>query len=100
MTISVPPSPFTTLSQRLWVIVTALRVMVAARGGKDRAMSPMVVLVWSRIGHLAFKFETMVARLLAGRLVVLSGPRKQAVRIVDEIKPLRVFHVAAEDQVK
>jgi hypothetical protein len=63
------------LSERLWQIATMMRVVVAARGGRDRAMVPLVLLAWTRIGRLATRFERLVARLVAGRVFVPGRPR-------------------------
>jgi hypothetical protein len=77
MTTTVPLSPLTSLTERLWYIVTRVRVIVAARG-RDRAQVPMVMLVYTRIGRLAARFEALVAGILAGRVYVPSIPRARA----------------------
>jgi hypothetical protein len=67
-------SPLSALPKLLWYIVTGLRRMVGDRG-RDRALIPMVWLIDTRLGRLALRFETLVARVIAGEVFVPGRPR-------------------------
>ena len=63
------------LTQRLISIVGGLRQAVAARGGRDRAVVPLVLLLWTRLGRLVARFEVLVGRVSAGRPTAPSRRR-------------------------
>ena len=57
-----------TLTDRFACILAGICQMVAARGGRDHAAAPMVVLVWSRLRRMVTRFTALVARMEAGTL--------------------------------
>ena len=61
------PVPFTSLAHWLTLIVAGLRQAAAARAGHDRAVAPLVLLLWNRLARLLARFDALVARLAAGR---------------------------------
>jgi hypothetical protein len=52
----------------LATILTDLRAVLAARAAKDRALSALLALVWTRLYRMATRFERLVARWRAGTL--------------------------------
>jgi hypothetical protein len=62
-----PPLP-TGLADRLALIIEGLCRAVAARGPKDRAAVPLIVLVWGRLRRLSARFASLAAAVRDGRL--------------------------------
>ncbi len=80
--VSAPPAPpdFSPpdLSQRLALIIEALRRIIAARAGRDRAAVPIVLLVWPYLHRLAARFEALARRVRAGGRVVATPRTRPA----------------------
>ncbi|MBV8096026.1 MAG: hypothetical protein JOY71_01060 [Acetobacteraceae bacterium] len=74
-----PPLP-TGLSDRLALIITALRGVLAGHMAKDRSAVEVLFLAWTRLGRLALRFEKLVATVRAGRVPSAPAPRLQAER--------------------
>jgi len=64
-------------AQWLTIIVTALQKAAAARAGRDHAVAPLVMLLWTRLARLTARFDALVARLTAGRP---AAPARQRTR--------------------
>ena len=69
-----------TLADRFSAVLMGLCGMVAARGGRDHAAAPMVVLVWSRLRRMVTRFLALKARVDArvaatADTVPQAGPR-------------------------
>ncbi|MBV8521933.1 MAG: hypothetical protein JOY71_07390 [Acetobacteraceae bacterium] len=62
--------PATSLSHRLGLTLAGLCEAIAARMAKekDRTNVPLLFLAWTRLRHLAVRFEKLLADLRAGRL--------------------------------
>lgn len=75
--VSSSPTCFAALSELLALVIGGIRRVVAARGGRDHASVPLVVLVCTRLNRLMNRFQALVARLAAGRPVT---PRRQRTR--------------------
>ncbi len=58
----------TSLSQRLALIIDGVCRVVVARDAKDRALTPMMNLLWARLRRMAARFDCLAARVCAGRL--------------------------------
>ena len=61
------------LAERLHQITGALRHAIALRGGRNHAVIPLVVLLWSYLGRAAARFDALAVRLAAGRV---TKPRR------------------------
>ena len=57
------PSP----SERLAQIIEVLCAGVAARGGRQHSLSPLVIVVWSYFKRLSARFDRLVLRVRAGK---------------------------------
>ncbi len=55
------------LAHWLTLIVGGLQKAAAARAGRDHAVAPLVMLLWTRLARLTARFDALVARLTAGR---------------------------------
>jgi hypothetical protein len=62
------PLSFTPLAHWLTLIVAGLQKAAAARAGRDHAVAPLVMLLWTRLARLTARFDALVARLTAGHL--------------------------------
>ncbi len=60
------PLLFTPLAHWLTLIVAGLQKAAAARAGRDHAVAPLVMLLWTRLARLTARFDALVARLTAG----------------------------------
>ncbi len=64
------PLLFTPLAHWLTLIVAGLQKAAAARAGRDHAVAPLVMLLWTRLARLTARltarFDALVARLAAG----------------------------------
>jgi hypothetical protein len=90
----VAPSPLNSLSQQLWYIVSRVRGLVGERG-VDRALVPMVLLIYSRISRLAVRFDALLARIVAGQVYVPSLPRVRKARSV--VRPVGALRLPTGD---
>ena len=52
----------------LTIILTGLRAVLAARAATDRALTALLVLVWSRLSRLQTRLERLIAHWRAGTL--------------------------------
>ena len=87
------PSTPTTFAQRLALIVGGLCQAVAACGGRqmvgfdwqrhDPAIVPLVVPIWGRLRRLVARFEALVVRFAAGRVM---PPRLRAARATTPVR--------------
>ena len=70
MTTTASPAPtcFASLGQTLAAILLAFRNAVAARGGRDPSVTPLIVLLHTRINRLAKRLSALLAHLAAGTL--------------------------------
>jgi len=68
---------FTPLAHWLTLIVGGLQKAAAARAGRDHAVAPLVMLLWTRLARLTARFDALVACLTAGRP---AAPRRQRTR--------------------
>ena len=59
---------FTPLAHWLTLIVGGLQKAAAARAGRDHAVAPLVMPLWTRLARLTARFDALVARLTAGHL--------------------------------
>ncbi len=75
------------LSQRLTLIVQALRAAIAAHAARDRATVAVAWLVWPYLNRLAGRFTALVARVQAGKGVVARATSR--VRAAPETPRLR-----------
>ncbi len=75
--VSAPPAP-PDLSRRLTLVIEALRRVIAARAGRDRAAVPIVLLVWPYLHRLAARFEALARRVRAGGSVVATPRTRPA----------------------
>jgi hypothetical protein len=69
--------PFTPLAHWLTLIVAGLKKAAAARAGRDHAVAPLVMLLWTRLARLTARFDALVARLTAGHP---AAPARQRTR--------------------
>ncbi len=60
------PLLFTPLAHWLTLIVAGLQKAAATRAGRDHAVAPLVMLLWTRLARLTARFDALVARLTAG----------------------------------
>ncbi len=85
------PAPAPSLSQRLTLVVQALRAAIAAHAARDRATVAVAWLVWPYLNRLAARFAALTARVQAGKGVAVArttsgvraaaeGPRLQVPR--------------------
>lgn len=65
------------LAKRLALTVEHLCRVVAARGAKERALAPMVLLLWTRLRRMAARFEALVAHVRDGKRAPASRPRSR-----------------------
>ncbi len=86
--LSAPPAP-PDLSRRLTLIIEALRRIIAARAGRDRAAVPIVLLVWPYLHRLAARFEALARRVRAGGGAVAT-PRTRPARLAPPRSPPRL----------
>ncbi|MBV8094379.1 MAG: hypothetical protein JO110_14375 [Acetobacteraceae bacterium] len=70
-----PPLP-TGLSDRLALIIGALRGVIAAHMAKDRSAVEVLFLAWTRLGRLASRFESLVAAVRSGGLSSVRATRE------------------------
>jgi len=70
------PSLLAALPGRLAPIIAGLRRALAERAAKDRALAPLVMLLWSRLNEVAKRFASRVRRADAGlvRRTVAGAP--------------------------
>jgi hypothetical protein len=76
------PFSFTPLAQWLTLIVAALQKAAAARAGRDHAVAPLVMLLWTRLARLTARFDALVARLTAGHPAAPCRQRTRPASIV------------------
>ena len=72
------PAPGPSLSQRLTLVVQALRAAIAAHAARDRTVVAVAWLVWPYLNRLAARFAALTLRVQAGHGVVAraaSRPR-------------------------
>ncbi len=81
------PAPGPGLSQRLTLVVQALRAAIAAHAARDRAAVALAWLVWHYLKRLAARFTALAARVSAGKLAVVS--RAMGLRAASEVARLR-----------
>ena len=62
------PAPAPSLSQRLTLVVQALRAAIAAHAARDRAAVALAWLVWPYLNRLAARFAALTARVQAGKV--------------------------------
>ena len=62
------PAPGPSLSQRLTLVVQALRAAIAAHAARDRATVAVAWLVWPYLNRLAARFTALAARVQAGKV--------------------------------
>jgi hypothetical protein len=83
------PLLFTPLAHWLTLIVAGLQKAAAARAGRDHAVAPLVMLLWTRLARLTARltarFDALVARLAAGhspagRPAAPARPRTRSAR--------------------
>ena len=74
------------LSQRLALIIGALRRIIAARAGRDRAVAAIVLVVWPYLHRLAARFEALARRVRAGGTAVAT-PRTRPGRLAPPRSP-------------
>jgi len=76
------PSPFTVpaLADRLAPIIAGLCRAVASRAAADRALAPLLVLVWSRLRRMAARFACLAGRADAGAPPSRGVPRPSGPR--------------------
>ena len=72
------PAPGPSLSQRLTLVVQALRAAIAAHAARDRATVALAWLVWPYLNRLAARFTALAARVSAGKGVVAPTTRLRA----------------------
>ena len=76
---SIPfPAPGPSLSQRLTLVVQALRAAIAAHAARDRATVALAWLVWPYLNRLAARFAALAARVQAGKLAAAPTTRLRA----------------------
>ena len=77
------PLSFTPLAHWLTLIVAGLQKAAAARAGRDHAVAPLVMLLWTRLARLTARFDALVARPAArathGHLADLGRPHRRNV---------------------
>ena len=56
----------TLLSQRFADVIGLLCAKVAARGGRDHAVGPLVMVVWGYLSRLRQRFDRLLVRMAAG----------------------------------
>ena len=74
------PSLLAALPGRLLPIIAGLRRTLAERAAKDRALAPLMMLLWSRLNEVAQCFASRVRRADAGLAQTAAGaspPRRQ-----------------------
>ena len=69
--------PALPLVAHLGLIIGNLRATFANHTGHNRAIAPLVLLIWTYLGRIAPRLERLIAALQAGRL---TPPRKSAPR--------------------
>ena len=69
------PLLLTPLAHWLTLIVAGLQKAAAARAGRDHAVAPLVMLLWTRLARLTARFDALVARLTAGHPAAPARPR-------------------------
>ena len=57
-----------TLATTFAAILAGLRAAIAPTAARDRARTALLVLIWSRLGRMATRFERLFARWRAGTL--------------------------------
>ena len=77
------PAPAPSLSQRLTLVVQALRAAIAAHAARDRAAVAVAWLVWPYLNRLAARFAALAARIQAGKVAV--APRATRPRAAPEV---------------
>ncbi len=75
------PFSFTPLAHWLTLIVAGLQKAAAARAGRDHAVAPLVMLLWTRLARLTARFDALVARLIAGHPAAPARPRTRPAAI-------------------
>lgn len=63
-----PKLNYMTIMQIFLLILTHLRAAIAVRAARERALSPLFVLVWGRVARMAQRMERLFARWKAGTL--------------------------------
>jgi hypothetical protein len=72
----VPSLAAPSLSTWLGVIVQSLREAIAAHSARHRICSPLLALVWSRLGRRVAQFDRLLARIRAGRYPAVLWARE------------------------
>jgi hypothetical protein len=72
------PLLFTPLAHWLTLIVAGLQKAAAACAGRDHAVAPLVMLLWTRLARLTARFDALVARLTAGHPAAPARPRTRS----------------------
>ena len=83
------PAPGPSLSQRLTLVVQALRAAIAAHAARDRAAVAVAWLVWPYLNRLAHRFAALAARVQAGKGVVAPTTRLRAAAEVPRLQAPR-----------
>ena len=83
------PAPAPSLSQRLTLVVQALRAAIAAHAARDRAAVAVAWLVWPYLNRLAHRFAALAARVQAGKGVVAPTTRLRAAAEVPRLQAPR-----------
>ena len=78
------PAPAPSLSQRLTLVVQALRAAIAAHAARDRATVALAWLVWPYLNRLAARFTALAAQVSAGKVTV--APRATRPRAAPEMQ--------------
>ena len=65
-------APGPSLSQRLMLVVQALRAAIAAHAARDRTTVAVALRVWPYLHRLAHRFTALAARVQAGKVVVVA----------------------------
>ncbi len=78
------PAPGPSLSQRLTLVVQALRAAIAAHAARDRTAVAVAWLVWPYLNRLAARFAALTLRVQAGKGVVVVVPATSRPRAAPE----------------
>jgi len=75
------------LSERLAPIIAGLCRAVASRAAADRALAPLLVLVWSRLRRMAARFASLAARADAGAPPHAGAPARPSAASLSGLRP-------------
>ena len=80
------PAPAPSLSQRLTLVVQALRAAIAAHAARDRAAVAVAWLVWPYLNRLAARFAALTLRVQAGKVAAAPTTRLRAAAEVPRLQ--------------